>query len=267
MTELTTTSHVDIAKAVKAGNLRSILFAGPRGVGKTSLAFAIAEWLNWMAWKAQLHAETSPAEVLGMYVPDEKSFRWEPGPLDLAYSFKAGKGKAAKQGSLLILDEIIEASGPVKTLLYGALDDGPGGHISYVGREFHPEPTYHVIATMNGWPNEGGLPEALLDRFDATFIITKPSPKQLATLDPDLKLICQESYESAQAKDPMQGPGVTFRMLQSLQKLRKVLPLDQAVMASCQGDQTLATSFLEVLALTSEEEADIEDEEDEEDEE
>jgi MoxR-like ATPase len=184
----------------------------------------------------------SPSEIMGMYVPAKESFEWMDGPLALAYKAKAG---------LLILDEIIEASGPCKTLLYGALDDGPGGKISYVGRDFTPSNGYHVGATMNGWPYEGGLPEALLDRFDAVFAILKPSPKQLDTLDKDLRLICAESYESA--KDPMLGPDVTFRMLRSLQKLRRVLPVEQATLAACRGNSTVAAALLEVLALAGEE--------------
>jgi MoxR-like ATPase len=146
---------------------------------------------------------------------------------------------------------------PVRRCLYGALDDGPGGTISYAGMRFEPSPHYHVGATMNGWPYEGGLPEALLDRFDATFVVLRPGPKQLETLDRDLKLICEESYTSTK-NDPMIGPDISFRMLKAFQKLRKVLPIEQAALAACHGNQTIAYKLAEVLALASEEDDDEE---------
>ena len=112
--------------AATTPGIRHILLAGPPGVGKTTFPFELAKLLKRPAFKWQLHAESTPSEGYGMHVPDETSFRWEPGPIDMAYS----------QGGVLILDEIVEASGPVKTALYGPLDAGKGGIITYVGRTF-----------------------------------------------------------------------------------------------------------------------------------
>lgn len=234
------TPSVTLAQAfsvVKNPGIRNVLLAGPPGVGKTTFAFQVADLLKQPAYKVQYHAELSPAELVGYFVPDENKFRWESGPLDLAYL----------NGGVLIHDEIVMASGPCKTFLYGAFDNGRGGEITSVGRTFKPHAKMKNIATMNGWPYDGALEEALLDRLDAVFIITTPGTKQLATLDPDLAEICEDCY--ATAPDPMLGPSITFRMLASFQKLRKLLPIDQAALSSCKGNLKLAGAFLEVLAM------------------
>lgn len=214
---------------------------GPPGVGKT---YDLFKWANVTpsktkryVGKVQFHSEIAPAEVMGMYVPDGDKFRWEPGPGDLAYS----------KGGLLILDEIDQASGPMKSYLMGMLDRGPGGTISYVGRTFEQAPGYQAVATMNDKPDDGVLPEALLDRFDAWFMVTQPGEEQLQVLDYDLRQICTDSYETA--KDPLKGPAITFRLLMGFQKLRKIMPLEQAALGACKNNSKLARSIIEALQL------------------
>lgn len=239
----------DYIKATLADPSLQVGVAGPPGVAKTHNTMmcrmlSTNKALAKITHKVQSHSELSPAEILGMYVPIDATFDWMPGPIDICYS----------QGGLLVIDEIIEASGPVKTFLYGALDRGPGGTISYAGRVFEQQPGYQVVATMNGWPDQGGLPPALLDRFDAWFIVTQPSDEQLALLEPDLRDICRDSYDPDVVEDEMAGPDITFRMLMGLQKLRKIMPLEMAVLSSCRGNKILAQSLYEVLQLTDSEE-------------
>lgn len=255
-TSLPVVSAKDGFGLVKSGKFRNFLLAGPPGVGKTTWAFMVADLLKKQAWKIQHHAEYSVPEMIGMWVPEKTSFRWEPGPLDLAYN----------SGGVLIHDEIIEASGPVKTFLIGVFDNGRGGKISYVGRDFVPQPGMINIATMNGWPYEGALHPALLDRIDATIIVLQPGPKQYALLEPDLREMCQDSYEKA--RDPMIGPPLTFRIFMAYQSLRKYLPVEQAAFAAVHGNEKLAHAFCEALALGSTDDDlddDLDDDEEEDD--
>lgn len=249
----------DVVRGATWAEVRQVLanptiqvgLAGPPGIGKTYHCFQVGRQVKRVKGakprrieKLQFHSEYSPAEAMGMYVPAGDKFMWEPGPVDLCYS----------EGGLLILDEINEASGPMKTYLYGLLDRGPGGTISYVGRTFRQSDGYQVVATMNGYPDQGELPPALLDRFDAWFIMTAPSEEQLQVLDPDLRDICKLAYETAD--DPMAGPEVTFRLLMGLQKLRTILPIEVALHAACNGNAELAGNLLEVLQISATEQAD-----------
>jgi hypothetical protein len=214
--------------------------AGPPGIGKTAGCFEIGSVLKKITQKVQSTPDLTPAEALGFYVPKGDKFEWMAGPIDVCY----------REGGMLIIDEIAEASGPLKTFLYGALDRGPGGTISYVGRTFKQAPGYQAIATMNEYPDQGSLPLPVLDRFDAWFLVTEPSEPLYRMLDSDLQDICRDCYATS-TRDPMLGPSVTFRMLLGYQKLRKlpVLTMEQAVSAACYGNATLAQSLLEVLIL------------------
>jgi MoxR-like ATPase len=207
----------------------------PKGKGKGKTATVELPVPPRYIGKVQFHSEIAPAEVMGMYVPDGDKFRWEAGPGDLAYA----------QGGLLVLDEIDQASGPMKSYLMGLLDRGPGGTISYVGRTFKQAPGYQAVATMNEKPDSGVLPEALLDRFDAWFLVASPSEEQLALLEPDLRELCEDSYHPESVTDPVKGPVVTFRMIYSLQKLRKIMPLEKAVLGACKNNTMLARSILD----------------------
>lgn len=228
-------------------------FYGPRGVGKTSFAWELAENLDSpYLGKVQFHDDLSPAEIMGMAFPSKSGYKWEDGPGSLAYA----------NGGILLLDEINAASGPCKTYMYSLLDRGPGGTISYVGRTFEQEDGYLPMATMNGDPNSGELPDAVLDRFDVWFQITRPSDRLLDMLEPDLRAHCLKAYIESEEKNPLQGPAFTFRQYMSFQKIRERWPLDKALLAVCRGDQILANSMVETLVILSEEDDD-EDEDDE----
>lgn len=232
---------------------------GPPGVGKTTGCFRSGEKQGKKVYKVQCHSEMAPADVMGYSAPKKGEYIWVPGAGELAY----------RHGGLLILDEIAEASGSMKTYLYALLDRGPGGTITHVGRTFTQQPGYQAVATMNEDPSQGSLPEALLDRFDGWLLITQPHPTLLDLLDDDLREICSAFYQAAaepptdpgEVYDPLRGPSITFRMLMGFQKQRQILPIAKAALSVTRNNQDLARLLLETLALS----ADIDDDDDLED--
>lgn len=246
-------TYAELVKVLRDDSI-TVGLAGPPGVGKTSLLFAIGKALKKpYIGKVQFHSELSPGEIMGIPLPGAKDL-WIPGPGDLAY----------KQGGMLILDEIDKASGPTKTYCYSLLDRGPGGTVSYIGRTFTQANGYQPVATMNEDPRDGSLPEALLDRFDAWFFVLRPHDRLLNLLDADLREQCVKCYDAA--ADPMVGPEFSFRMFLGYQKLRKKLPMEKALLGATYGNQLLARSMYEALVLSDDGEYDEDEEEDEDEE-
>jgi DNA polymerase III delta prime subunit len=233
----------------------TIGLAGPPGVGKTSLLYAVGKRLRKpYIGKVQCHNELSPGEVMGIPMPgiDEQ---WSPGPGSLSY----------EQGGMLILDELDKLSGACKTYAYAWLDRGPGGKVDYIGRTFAQAKGYQAVATMNEDPKDGSLPDAMLDRFDAWFFIYKPHEALLKMLDPDLRVLCIKAYDGA--VDPMVGPPFTFRMFLGYQTLRTAMSPQKALIGATYGNERLAQSMLETLLLAESEQEEEDDEpEDDEDE-
>src|SRR3954471_9939682 len=88
-----------------------VLLYGPPGTGKTTLGFMDDREVYYVP----LHEETSPAELVGHFVPVGDRFVWFDGPVLMAW----------QKGARLILDEIDQAGGSVMSLLRAILND-PG---------------------------------------------------------------------------------------------------------------------------------------------
>lgn len=170
-----------------------ILLYGPPGTGKTTLGF---EDPDREVFYVPLHEETSPAELIGHFVPVGDRFVWFDGPVLMAW----------QKGARLILDEIDQAGGSVMSLLRAVLND-PG-----VARLTLPDPSlaemdndemaaiiaagdglrtvtpaegFQVLATMNGDPTDLDAP--LLDRFEAVFHVRETNPAAIQALPEDLR--------------------------------------------------------------------------------
>lgn len=121
------------------------------GVGKTTLAQALARLLGLSYQRVQCTSDLMPADVIGVSVYDrnDSAFRFHPGPVFT---------------QVLLADEINRATPRAQSALLEAMEER---QVSVDGRAMPlPEP-FFVIATQNPSDQVGTypLPESQLDRF------------------------------------------------------------------------------------------------------
>ena len=183
--------------------LSRILLYGPPGTGKTSVGMSSTGSEKSKARSITLHEEYSPAEMIGMYVPEGQKFVFQDGPALLAM----------QEGCRLILNEIDHASIAAMSILLQILDDQEVLTVETPdGRTIKPQPGFSVIATMNGNPNM--LPTPILDRFEAKICIQQPHPGIYESLPTYFCEILSGSYENSQ-------PPFSSREIMSINKLIK----------------------------------------------
>jgi len=131
------------------------------GVGKTSLAKALAASIDCSWKRVQFTPDLLPTDLVGVsiYQRSTESFRFEPGPLF---------------ANIVLADEINRASPKTQSALLEAMEERQVT-VDGVSREL--DPPFMVIATQNPVDQEGTyrLPESQLDRFLLRISIGYPS--------------------------------------------------------------------------------------------
>lgn len=121
------------------------------GVGKTTLAHALARTLGLEFHRIQFTSDLLPADVLGaaIYDRDSGSFSFHPGPIF---------------AQVILADEINRASPKAQSALLEAMEEG---QVSIEGETRALPTPFFVIATQNPSDQVGAfpLPESQLDRF------------------------------------------------------------------------------------------------------
>src|SRR5579871_450685 len=128
-----------------------ILIEGVPGVGKTTLAHALARALDCSFQRIQFTSDMLPSDLLGIsiYSTTEQQFEFKPGPVFT---------------NILLADEINRTTPKTQSALLEAMNEG---QVTVDGRS-HPLPQpFLVIATQNPVEHHGTypLPESQLDRF------------------------------------------------------------------------------------------------------
>ena len=133
------------------------------GVGKTTLASALARSIGGSFRRIQFTSDLLPSDVVGVSVLDAKSGEFE---------FHRGPVFA----NLVLADEINRTPPRTQSALLEAMNDG---QVSIDGRTYRLDTPFLVMATQNSEEHYGTypLPESQMDRFLLRIRIDYPSPE------------------------------------------------------------------------------------------
>jgi MoxR-like ATPase len=132
------------------------------GVGKTTLARALAASVEGRWQRVQFTPDLLPSDVTGItvYHQQQQRFEFRPGPVF---------------ANLVLADEINRASPKTQSALLEVMEER---HVTVDGREYAVPRPFTVVATQNPVEMDGTfrLPEAQLDRFMMRISIGYPDP-------------------------------------------------------------------------------------------
>lgn len=197
------------------------------GVGKTTLAHALARTLGLDFHRIQFTSDLLPADILGAAVYDRDSgrFSFHPGPIF---------------AQVILADEINRASPKAQSALLEAMEEG---QVSVEG-ETRPLPApFFVIATQNPGDQIGAfpLPESQLDRF--LFRISLGFPQRQA----ERALLRGEDRRQLLAQlAPVLTPEAFMAQQQEVRKVHFADPLLdylQALIAASRSDSRFAAGL------------------------
>src|SRR5579862_2677049 len=140
-----------------------LLIEGVPGVGKTTLAHALARALDCTFQRIQFTSDMLPTDVLGItvYSAVEQQFEFKRGPVFT---------------NILLADEINRTTPKTQSALLEAMNDG---QVSVDGRTYPLDAPFLVIATQNPEEHYGTYPrpESQMDRLLLRIRRDYPSPE------------------------------------------------------------------------------------------
>jgi MoxR-like ATPase len=176
------------------------------GVGKTTLAHALARALDCVFQRIQFTSDLLPSDVIGLsiYNQHDSVFEWKPGPIF---------------ANIVLADEINRTTPKTQSALLEAMAER---HVTVEGVT-HPLPQpFMVLATQNPIEHHGTypLPESQLDRFMLRLRIGYPGVD-------DEKMILRDR-ERAEPLDDMQ-PVMSADDILDLQTAVSEVSVDEAI--------------------------------------
>src|SRR5215468_8969088 len=187
------------------------------GVGKTTLAHALARALDCSFQRIQFTSDLLPSDVLGLSVYDQTSsaFEWRPGPIF---------------ANDILADEINRTTPKTQSALLEAMAER---HVTVEGLTHTLPQPFVVMATQNPIEHHGTypLPESQLDRFMLRLRIGYPEPAA------EQMILRDREYS-----DPLND-------LEPVMSAHEVIELQQTV-ALVSVDDSLVQYLMRIVAAT-----------------
>jgi len=180
------------------------------GVGKTTLAQALARSIDGSFSRIQFTSDLLPSDIVGVSIPETRgglptgAFAFQPGPIF---------------ANVVLADEVNRASPKTQSALLEAMAES---RVSVDGVTHALPQPHFVVATQNPLEHHGAhpLPESQLDRFLLRMGIGYPSPSDEAA-------VLRE--DPAATELPRLRPAVTLRELCALQRAAEAVKFDEAL--------------------------------------
>ncbi len=187
------------------------------GVGKTTLAHALARALDCKFQRIQFTSDLLPSDVIGLSVYNQHGgmFEWKPGPVF---------------ANVVLADEINRTTPKTQSALLEAMAER---HVTVEGATHNLPLPFIVLATQNPIEHHGTypLPESQLDRFMLRLRIGYPSPAD------EQRILRDREYA-----DPLDR-------LEPVMTSHEVVELQRAV-ATVSVDDTLVEYLMRIVAAT-----------------
>jgi len=197
------------------------------GVGKTTLAHALATVIGVRYQRIQFTSDLLPADILGVsiYRRDQEKFEFHPGPIF---------------AELVLADEINRATPKSQSALLEAMAEG---QVTIEGVTHALPKPFFVIATQNPLDLVGTfpLPDSQLDRFLLSISLGFPEPEVEREL-----LTAMDRSQMLQDTDPVISPDDVLQLNLDCQKVHvsdALLDYVQALLAATRTSRWFETGL------------------------
>ena len=197
------------------------------GVGKTTLAHALAAVIGVTYQRIQFTSDLLPADILGVsiYRRDQEKFEFHPGPIF---------------SELVLADEINRATPKSQSALLEAMAEG---QVTIEGKTHMLPRPFFVIATQNPLDLVGTfpLPDSQLDRFLLSISLGFPEPEVERAL-----LTAQDRIQVLRETNAIITPDDVLQLNQDCQKIHvsdALLDYVQALLAETRNSRWFETGL------------------------